>query len=207
MIIQVEGTAAWDAHHSWLICFRGVTNGWIQNISSYAPNRQNLHMLSNGTLLRFCRGVTLYRVSMTNAQYGGAGGNGYMIRFNEANECMAVECEVGFCRHGIVQWRMENSGNVFLRNYDHDTGFEWTTGAGTSAGASGSDHHGRFSFSNLFDGNTIERILFPRRLPRRCRHRSWDDRKPGCFTGILKEKNTTALVTTLSIVNNWDMVM
>ena len=156
----VEGTAAWDAHHSWLICFRGVTNGWIQNISSYAPNRQNLHMLSNGTLLRFCRGVTLYRVSMTNAQYGGGGGNGYMIRFNEASECMAVECEVGFCRHGIVQWRMENSGNVFLRNYDHDTGFEWTTGAGTSAGASGSDHHGRFSFSNLFDGNTIERSYF-----------------------------------------------
>jgi hypothetical protein len=156
----ISGTSAWDTHDSWLIRYSGVTNAWIQNVSSYGPNEQSLHILSNGVQLRSCRSVTLYRVSMTNSQYGGGGGNGYMIRFNEANECMAVECEVGFCRHGIVQWRMENSGNVFLRNYDHDTGFQWGTGTGAATGGTGSDHHGLFSYSNLFDSNTMERSFF-----------------------------------------------
>lgn len=149
--------AAYDTHDSWLVNFYGVTNSWIRNVSSYGPDSQDVHLLSNGVLLRYSRGVTLYRVSISNVQYGGGGGNGYSIRFNEANECMIVECEVGFCRHGIVQWRMENSGNVFIRNYDHDTGFQWGSGAGETTSGRGSDHHGLFSFSNLFDSNVVER--------------------------------------------------
>ncbi len=138
----------------------GVTNCWMRNVSSYGPDEQDIHILSNGVQLRYARGVTLHRVSMTNAQYGGGGGNGYMVRFNEANECMLVDSEVGFCRHGIVQWRMENSGNVFLRNHDHDTGFQWGNGNGSTTSGRSSDHHGLFSYSNLFDSNVMERSYF-----------------------------------------------
>ena len=97
---------------------------------------------------------------MTNSQYGGGGGNGYMIRFNEVNESLVVDSEVGYCRHGIVQWRMENSGNVFLRNYDHNTGFQWGSGSGSSTSGRSSEHHGLFSHSNLFDSNVMERSYF-----------------------------------------------
>ncbi len=159
----VSGNAAYDTHDSWLISFSGVINSWVRNVSSYGALDastglgQSVHFLSNGVLLRYSRGVTLYNVSMTNSQYGGGGGNGYCIRFNEANECMVAGSEVGFSRHGIVQWRMENSGNVFLGNYDHDTGFQWGAGTPSETSGRGSDHHGKFSFSNLFDSNVVER--------------------------------------------------
>lgn len=155
-----SSNAAYDTHNSWLIRYSGVTNAWIRRVSSFGPGDQIIHMLSNGVQLRYCRGITLDRVSMTHAQYGGGGGNGYMIRFNEVNESLVVDSEVGFCRHGIVQWRMENSGNVFLRNFDHDTGFQWGTGNGSSTSGRSSDHHGLFSHSNLFDSNVMERSYF-----------------------------------------------
>ncbi|MBD5779521.1 hypothetical protein IEN85_08445 [Pelagicoccus sp. NFK12] len=157
----VAGTAAYDAHDSFLIEMRGVVDGWIQNVSSYNPDNDNgVHCLSNGVLLDWCRNVTLYRLRFQNAQYGGGGGNGYMIRLNAAAECLIAECEVGFCRHGIVMWRMQNSGNVVTRCYDHDSGIQLAdTQRGMTAGR-GSDHHGVFSHSNLFDSNRLERSYF-----------------------------------------------
>ncbi|MDQ8182041.1 glycosyl hydrolase family 28-related protein [Pelagicoccus sp. SDUM812005] len=153
-----SGTAAYDAHGSFLIEMRGVVNGWIQNVSSYNPGNDNdVHCLSNGVLLDWCRNVTLHRLRFQNAQYGGGGGNGYMIRLNAAAECLVVESEVGNCRHGIVMWRMQNSGNVITRCYDHDSGMQLADTQRQSTAGKGSDHHGIFSHSNLFDGNLLER--------------------------------------------------
>lgn len=149
---------AYLAHDSYLIEFRGVVNGWIQRLNSYNPKNNNgTHCLSNAVKLEWCRNVTLYNLKLQNSQYGGGGGNGYMIRLNAANECLVVECEVGFSRHGIVMWRMENSGNVVTRCYDHDTGVQLGDMEIVRTAGRGSDHHGAFSHSNLFDGNLLER--------------------------------------------------
>ncbi|WP_309025046.1 glycosyl hydrolase family 28-related protein [Pelagicoccus sp. SDUM812002] len=155
---SVPGTAAYDAHDSYLIEMRSVVDGWMQNVSSYNPGNDNdVHSLSNGVLLDWCRNVTLYRLRFLNAQYGGGGGNGYMIRLNAASESLIAECEVGHSRHGFVMWRMQNSGNVVTRCYDHDSGIQLADTVVQSTAGRGSDHHGIFSHSNLFDGNRLER--------------------------------------------------
>ncbi len=154
----IPGKGAYDAHDAFLIEMRGVVDGWIQNVSSYNPGNDNdVHCLSNGVLLEWCRNVTLYHLRFQNAQYGGGGGNGYMIRLNSASESLVVECEVGHCRHGIVMWQMQNSGNVVTRCYDHDAGIQLADTQVQPTSGRGSDHHGAFSHSNLFDGNRLER--------------------------------------------------
>lgn len=150
--------AASHTHESFLIELVGVSNGWIRNVHSYNPGNENgVRILSNGIKLDWCRNVTLYQIRMSHAQYGGGGGNGYMIRLNAANECLISESEVGFSRHGIVFWRMENSGNVVSRCYDHDSGVQIGSGGIEPTSGRGSDHHGIFSHSNLFDSNRVER--------------------------------------------------
>lgn len=154
----VSGTGAYDAHNTFLIEMRGVVNGWIQYVNSYSPGNDNeVHCLSNGVLLDWCRNVTLYRLRFQNAQYGGGGGNGYMIRLNSASDSLIAECEVGHCRHGIVMWRMQNSGNVVTRCYDHDSGIQLADSQRQRTSGRGSDHHGVFSHSNLFDSIRLER--------------------------------------------------
>lgn len=155
---NIPGKAAYDAHNSFLIEMRGVVNGWIQYVHSYSSGNDNdVHCLSNGVLLDWCRNVTLYRLRFQNAQYGGGGGNGYMIRLNSASESLVAECEVGYCRHGIVMWRMQNAGNVVTRCYDHDSGIQLSDTVMQVTSGRGSDHHGVFSHSNLFDSNRLER--------------------------------------------------
>ncbi|EDY82107.1 hypothetical protein VDG1235_1727 [Verrucomicrobiia bacterium DG1235] len=153
-----SANSAYHAHDSFAIEMRGVVNGWIQNISSYNPGNDNdVHLLSNGVKLEWSRNITLYRLNLQYAQYGGGGGNGYMIRLNSANECLIADSKVGNCRHGIVMWRMENSGNVVTRCYDHDSGIQIADTEPQLTAGRGSDHHGVFSHSNLFDNNRIER--------------------------------------------------
>ncbi len=157
----VSGTGAYDAHNTFLIEMRGVVNGWIQHVDSYSPGNDNdVHCLSNGVLLDWCRNVTLYRLRFQNTQYGGGGGNGYMIRLNSASDSLIAECEVGHCRHGIVMWRMQNSGNVVTRCYDYDSGIQLADTQRQTTSGRGSDHHGVFSHSNLFDSNRLERSYF-----------------------------------------------
>ncbi|MDQ8202275.1 glycosyl hydrolase family 28-related protein [Pelagicoccus sp. SDUM812003] len=149
---------AYHAHDSFAIEMRGVVNGWIQDIRSFNPKNDNgAHLLSNGVKLEWSRNITLQRLHLSHAQYGGGGGNGYMIRLNSANECLVADSEVGHCRHGIVMWRMENSGNVITRCYDHNSGIQIADTSPQPTAGIGSDHHGVFSHSNLFDSNRVER--------------------------------------------------
>lgn len=153
---NTAGLPGYEVHNSKVIHFNGAINSWMHDVSSYNPGNDNgTHLLSNGIVLDHCRGITLYKCSMQYSQYGGGGGNGYMVRLNAANECLLADCEVGHCRHGIVMWRMANSGNAIIRCYDHHTGEQTGNTKGSTSGA-GSDHHGFFSHSNLFDSNLLE---------------------------------------------------
>jgi hypothetical protein len=149
----VAGTAAWDAHDSWLLDFIGVRDCWARGVASFraAANSAGCHMLSNGIRMQDSFRVTLEDCRMERAQYGGGGGNGYMFRVNSANECLLDRCVAEFSRHGFVIALAGTSGNVFRRCEDRVT--RRATGAGGSYTTSGeaSDNHMHFSHSNLWD--------------------------------------------------------
>ncbi|WP_221031506.1 glycosyl hydrolase family 28-related protein [Actomonas aquatica] len=153
--------AAYDTHNSFLVELRGVHGGWVRDLQSYNPGNANgAHLLSNGVLLNYSRQITVRDVVIAHTQYGGGGGNGYGIRLSSANDCLVMDCETGWMRHGIVMWHIDNAGNVVTGNHDHDTGTQLGNGVATTTAGKGSDHHGVFSHSNLIDANTVTRSYF-----------------------------------------------
>ncbi len=183
--------AAYQTHDSYLIELAGLTDGWVQNVKTYNPGNANgAHMLSNGLTLNWCRHVTIRQTTMARAQYGGGGGNGYGIRLNSANECLVLECETGWVRHGYVFWRTENSGNVVSGCYDHDSGTQQGDGTPAQTAGAGSDHHGIFSHSNLLDNNRVERS----RLEAAYRGNSGSNPAHGTSSSQSVFWNTTGLV-------------
>lgn len=150
---------SYEAHLATLIRLRGLRNGWVRDVASYRPegNSLEVHMLSNGVEMAFCRGVTLERVRMARPQYGGGGGNGYMIRFSAAQEVLARDCEVSWNRHGFVFSGMQTSGNVIRGGRASHTGWQ---GEGGRTNGRSSDHHMHLSQSNLIDGVQLDRDFF-----------------------------------------------
>ncbi|MCC5806785.1 MAG: DNRLRE domain-containing protein [Opitutales bacterium] len=150
---------AYDTHASYLVRWQGVRDSWMRSVASFrAPeNTKPVHMLSNGVVLFYTRGITLEDVEMQRPQYGGGGGNGYMIRFSAAQECLALDCRVHWNRHGFVFSGMQTSGNVIHRGLARQTA--WQAEGGRTNGR-GSDHHMHLSQSNLVDGVTLDSDFF-----------------------------------------------
>ncbi|WOO41034.1 DUF7594 domain-containing protein [Rubellicoccus peritrichatus] len=145
----VAGTAAYQVHGSWLIKVEYARNCWVRRIQSYRPieNSLQVHMLSNGLRVLKSSAVTVEDVSMQRVQYGGAGGNGYNFRFQDACDVLVTGCVAGYNRHGFVYSHMGTSGTVIHNSLDLET----RIAASGSAGSAGSDHHMHFSHSNLVD--------------------------------------------------------
>ncbi len=145
--------SAYDTHASYLINVKNIRNSWIRNVDSFsaASNTTGANMLSNGLLISESRGVTVQDCHFKKPQYGGGGGNGYMFRLSNANECLMKRCTAEFSRHGLVFSHFSSSGNVLHDCLDKTTGK--ATGSSGSYNTSGkaSDHHMRFSHSNLVD--------------------------------------------------------
>ena len=156
---RIADRPAYEVHSSYLVNVQRVRNGWVRSVHSFDPGNNNgIHMLSNGFVIDWSRGVTLDDVRMERTQYGGGGGNGYMIRLNSVNEILVRNSHVGHCRHGFVMWRMQNSGNVFHNCTDEFTGVQLgDNGQMQFVGGRGSDHHGLFSHSNLADNHRLRR--------------------------------------------------
>lgn len=145
---------AYDAHASWLIRMQNTRDSWISGVNSYqvSSNTSTCHLLSNGILLGSCTRITVHDCQMRRPQYGGGGGNGYMYRLQNSNDCLIRDCIADFSRHGFVISHAGTSGNVFHKCEDRNTAR--ATG-GSSSGyitdGSGSDNHMHFSHSNLWD--------------------------------------------------------
>jgi hypothetical protein len=152
-----SGRPAYEMHDSWLVAMERIRHGWVRDVRSFNPGNDNgVHMLSGGLVLDWSRGITVERVEMQRTQYGGGGGNGYMIRLNSVNEVLVRFSRVAYARHGILIWRMQNSGNVVHRNLDEFTGVQTGhTGTLQNTSGRGSDHHGLLSHSNLFDRHVL----------------------------------------------------
>lgn len=161
----LDGTkAAYDVHNSWLIRFQHVRDGWIANVRSQDPgNSRTCHMLSNGILLSNCMRVTLLNCQMRRTQYGGGGGNGYMYRLQNSNECLLRGCLADVSRHGYVISHAGTSGNVFLQCEDRETARaigSYSNNATYTTSGSGSDNHMHFSHSNLWDQCHVHNSFF-----------------------------------------------
>ncbi|MGE9295335.1 MAG: glycosyl hydrolase family 28-related protein [Puniceicoccales bacterium] len=174
---DVGGTNASKVHGSYAIEMLGVVNGWIRNVNSFnmdstgvSGGEVNPHIGSNGIRLKECSAITVRDCHFQRPQYGGGGGNGYMFRLDNSNECLLYKCTAEYSRHGYSITGMASSGNVLLECTDIDTGHQ--IGKLTSANyaygdnkttGKGSDHHMWFSHSNLFDNCTAINSWFEAR--------------------------------------------
>jgi hypothetical protein len=157
--------SAQDVHYSFAMVFGQVINGWIRNVRTFAApgNELGSHLLSNGIRLWQCRQVSVVDCHLQKTQYGGGGGNGYLFRLDDTNECLLRDCSAVLTRHGFSLTGMATSGNVLLRCRDAHTGVQvGGTGQEETAGK-GSDLHMYFSHSNLFDNCVAEESWFEAR--------------------------------------------
>ncbi|GHC03485.1 glycosyl hydrolase family 28-related protein [Cerasicoccus arenae] len=155
--------SAADVHFSYAITMVGVADSWIRNVQAYHPdeNGTDVQLLSNGIRLKECQRISVINCIMRYPQYGGGGGNGYMFRLDNCNECLLENCTAAFARHGYSISGMASSGNVLYRCQDIETGHQ-VSGSGHTQGK-GSDHHMYFSHSNLFDNCVAENSWFEAR--------------------------------------------
>jgi autotransporter-associated beta strand protein len=149
----IVGKPGYDVHASQVITVTNARDCWLSDVSSYQPsgNTSTCHMLSNGIVLTESFRITVRNCAMRRPQYGGGGGNGYMFRLQNANDCLIANCVADFSRHGIVVGHAGTTGNVFHRCEDRDTGRATGNTGSMSTGGSTSDNHMHFSHSNLWD--------------------------------------------------------
>jgi uncharacterized repeat protein (TIGR02543 family) len=155
--------AAYDTHNSWLVRIQNVRDSWITAVRSRqaAANTRTCHMLSNGILLANCLRLTVQDCQMRRPQYGGGGGNGYMYRLQNSNECLVRNSLAEFSRHGFVISHGGTSGNVFLQCEDRETGrATGSSSSGYTTDGAGSDNHQYFSHSNLWDQCHVHNSFF-----------------------------------------------
>jgi len=154
----LEGSGAYAAHNSWAIRFDDALDSWITNVRSFQPegNESGCHLLSNGIMLKDCSRMTVRDCKFERPQYGGGGGNGYMLRLSDSGDCLVDAFEADFSRHGIVLSLAGATGNVFYRCVDRNTGRATGLGGSYETGGRSSDHHMHFSHSNLFDNCVAE---------------------------------------------------
>jgi autotransporter-associated beta strand protein len=149
----IAGTPGYDVHASWVVAVQNARDCWVSDIHSFQPagNISTCHILSNGISLVDSFRVTVRNCAMRRAQYGGGGGNGYMYRLQNANDCLVAGSIADFSRHGFVVSHAGTTGNVFHRCEDRETArATGSTGSMSTSGVS-SDNHMHFSHSNLWD--------------------------------------------------------
>ena len=132
-----EGTAAYDVHSSYAVVLRHVVNGWVRRVHTYRPevNEGPHHLVSNGLVLRYCRGITVRACDFRHAQYRGGGGNGYGFVLR-GNDCLVQDCYGTELRYAYDFKSMYANGNVIHRSV---------------ADGATSDFHMHLSVSNLMD--------------------------------------------------------
>lgn len=160
-----NSASAYSSHYSFAVALINTADSWIQNVESfqYALNQTGAHLLSNGIRLKECRNVSVMNCSLQRPQYGGGGGNGYMFRVDNSNECLLDSCSAAWSRHGFSISGMASSGNVLYRCFDKETGHQTGSTGDEETSGKGSDHHMWFSHSNLYDGCISENSWFEAR--------------------------------------------
>jgi hypothetical protein len=139
-----KGTMAYDVHGSAGIYCYGVENGWIRNVATYRPgnNRFDVHLLSNGLVLKATRLFTVADCTFERPEYEGGSGNGYLITL-EGQEILVRDTVVRHGRHNFDFKSMASCGNVIYHCLTVDGRFP-------------TDFHSYLSVANLFDSTRVE---------------------------------------------------
>jgi hypothetical protein len=152
---SIRGTAAFDVAFSAVINVHLAVDCWVSNVMSFQPagNTSTSHNPSNGIRLISSKNITVKNCHFQRPQYGGGGGNGYMFRLQDSDDCLVVDSIAEFNRHGFVVSHAGATGNVFLRCEDRVSNRATGSGGGgyLTSGGDGSDNHMHFSHSNLWD--------------------------------------------------------
>lgn len=161
----IPGEPAHEISGLFFISIDRARDCWVRRVSSFQPegNTSTAHVLSGGVGLRESSHVTVADCVFRRPQYGGGGGNGYMYRLTNANECLLLRCEARFSRHGFVFSGFGCSGNVLHACLDAETGRATGAAGSYATGGKGSDHHMHFSQANLIDACTAEDSWFEAR--------------------------------------------
>lgn len=130
-----------------LIFFRGVIDGWINNVVSKNPSRAHV-------AVNFSRGCHVSQSFFDNASDHGDGGRGYGVSLaNGTVGCLVEDNEFRRLRHAIIL-NEGTGGNAVVYNHAWDA-FHPNFPAG---GPPDLLLHGP-AYGNLFEGNVVERIL------------------------------------------------
>lgn len=157
--VDVVGTPAYESAGATALRFTRVDNGWVRRVNSFKPDgNAAAHIRSNGINTLNSRRVTIEDCVLKLSQYGGGGGNGYMLTMQASNDILARRVDISYCRHPISITHMESSGNVVTACRTAYSGRQ-TAGTGTTSG-SGSDHHQKLSHANLIDLNTVNQDYY-----------------------------------------------
>ena len=144
-----EGSGAYEMHRSSLIQFHWAENAWAKNIRSYKPasNSKDVHLLSIGIhTTASTRGISIEGCDLTNPQYLGGGGNGYLY-WIQGQGGLWKENRASRGRHNFTFSRIHATGNVLLRNTSADARLV-------------DDFHDTLSHANLIDNHTLTRVQF-----------------------------------------------
>lgn len=136
---NIPSTGAYDCHNSFILEYENVRDSWLKGVATFRPtsNTSDLHILSNGIYLNQSFRVSVIGCEIARAQFQGGGGNGYLYRLQNTQECLVSNSKGDYGRHNFVVSHAGTSGCVFHRC--------------DSSNERDSDNHMHFSHSNLWD--------------------------------------------------------
>ena len=119
----VAYTDAWTSTQQHLLAMRGVAEGWVRDVDTFAAplspkdgNGTGAHVQSGGLLLEASMRVTVANCHFGKAENRGDGGNGYLFEVRTSSEVLMRDCEGLNGRHNFIQnWGFGMSGWVLLR--------------------------------------------------------------------------------------------
>jgi hypothetical protein len=148
-------SAAWATPRTHAVGLVGVEDGWVLDVSSYAPanppDSRDDHLMSGGILVSDSRRVTIANCTLAEAQHRGDGGAGYLFEISRSGEVLVRDSVGRAGRHNFIQnWDFGTSGCVWLRTESLDGrafGGDWDP-----VGLPGlSEYHHSLAMANLVD--------------------------------------------------------
>ncbi len=145
---NTEGTQGFQAHGAAAVSFNNAVDSWVDNVASFRPeaNSDDIHVLSGGVYIWYARSITVTNADFRNAQYLGAGGNGYHYHVMGSDNLVRDSyAEKG--RHNYLVQAVQGTGNVILDSHSVDA---------THA----LELHRHLGVANLFDNVSVDRDTF-----------------------------------------------
>ncbi|MBM2826252.1 MAG: hypothetical protein HW403_316 [Dehalococcoidia bacterium] len=138
----------YETHGHDAVLFSHVVNGWVRNVSSYAPqsNPRGYHLLSDGIVLQQSRHITVEDTDLRRPQNRGGGGNGYLYT-HWGNDNLIQRAKAYEGRHNFSFQTAQSNGNVIRDSYAY-------------RGSLNSDFHRHLSHANLVENVDLDQEIF-----------------------------------------------